>query len=126
MIDNHKKNFAIQLLRRGTYKWFTRWAAEKRSKLERNTYYCECCGIILTKKESQMDHVLPVVDPNTGFNGFDEMIDRMFPSTEFGWQRLCKPCHAEKSTAENAVRKETRKVINKTKALPAKKVPNTK
>ena len=109
-MDQHKKNFAIQTLRRATYKWHTRWAAEKRSKLARNEYFCECCGVVLTKRESQMDHVLPVVDPNTGFNGFDDMIDRMYPSTPEGWQRLCKAmCHPLKTKLENEQRKVTRK-----------------
>jgi hypothetical protein len=104
-----KKAFIISVLRRASYKWFTRWAAEKRSKLERNTYYCECCGIIGGKKDFSMDHVLPVVDPNEGFVGFDSYADRMFPDTEFGWQRLCDPCHSEKTADELITRKETKK-----------------
>lgn len=111
MIDNKKKQFAIQLLRRGTYKWFTRWAAEKRSKLERNTYFCENpeCGVIGGKKDFQMDHVDAVVDPYVGWQGFDSYIDRMFPSTELGWQRLCSFCHDVKTKAEDEIRKKTRK-----------------
>jgi hypothetical protein len=110
-MDNKKKQFVIQLLRRGTYKWFTRWAAEKRSKLERNTYYCENpdCGIIGPKKMFQMDHVKSVVNPETGFVGFDEYIDRMFPSTPEGWARLCRECHAIKTEQENLIRKKNKK-----------------
>lgn len=102
-----KKAFAIQVLRRATYKWSTRWSAEKRSRVGHGQYFCESCGIIERKKNTQLDHVAPVVDPEKGFNGFDEYIDRMYPDTQWGWQRLCKPCHALKSNNENLIRKET-------------------
>jgi len=108
-MDQHKKNFAIQTLRRATYKWHTRWAAEKRSKLGRNEYFCEDCGLICKKRESQMDHHIPVVDPVQGFTGFDDYIDRMYPSTPEGWRRLCKPCHSIKTKQENEIRKTNKK-----------------
>lgn len=106
-MTNQKKNFVIQMLRRGTYKWHSRWRAEKRSKVGRNQYICECCGQVLTKKETQMDHVVPVVDPVRGFVGFDEYADRMYPDDPSGWQRLCKDiCHKAKTDEENLLRKE--------------------
>lgn len=107
-MDKAKKQFAIQTIRRGSYRWPTRWKAEKRSRLSRGVYYCESCGLIIQKKDSQMDHVLPVVDPNVGFNGFDSYIDRMYPDDENGWARLCKPCHKEKTAIENSTRLETK------------------
>lgn len=112
-MDNRKKTFAIQMLRRGTYRWPSRWAAEKRSRVDRGQYFCECCGEILRKKATQMDHVLPVVDPEIGFNGFDDYIDRMYPDTQWGWSRLCKPCHSEKTAGENLIRKENKKKLDK-------------
>lgn len=112
-MDKSKKAFAINTLRRGTYRWHTRWAAEKRSKVGRGEYFCECCGVVMKKKDTQMDHVLPVVDPIVGFNGFDELIDRMFPSDEFGWQRLCRFCHNSKSKMENEIRVEVKQNAKK-------------
>ena len=117
-MDQKKKTFVINILRRASYKWPSRWIAEKRSKLGRNEYYCESCGIISGKKDTAMDHVLPCVDPQKGFEGFDKYADRMFPDTEFGFQRLCHDCHDIKTTQENGIRKET-------KAF-AKKVPKKK
>ena len=116
-MDTHKKNFIIQALRRASYRWKGRWQAENRSKMIREVvgkrkfydYFCEECGLVIEKKNSQMDHVLPIVDPKKGFEGFsDEYMDRFFPYAD-GWQRLCKPCHAIKTAQENDVRTETKK-----------------
>jgi hypothetical protein len=112
-MDNRKKAFAIQLLRRGTYKWSTRWAAEKRSRVGRGEYFCEECGVIHRKKDTELDHVLPVVDPERGFVGFDEYIDRMFPTDQWGWKRLCIPCHETKTNIENEIRRDTKKKLDK-------------
>lgn len=105
-MDKRKKSFVINTLRRASYRWPTRWAAEKRSKIARNEYYCECCGVIGPKRAFQMDHVDPVVDPIEGFVGFDKYIDRMYPDTEQGWQRLCSDCHDKKTEQENNTRKK--------------------
>jgi len=107
-MENKKKNFAISLLRRGSYKWFGRWTAEKRSKLaERNSYLCESCKGTFKKKETAMDHIIPVVDPEKGFTSFDEYIDRLYCEAE-GFQRLCNPCHDIKTAKENGIRKEVK------------------
>lgn len=114
-MDKRKKSFAINILRRGSYRWPSRWIAEKRTHIGRNEYYCECCGVVGPKKSTQMDHVLPVVDPNNGFTGFDDYVDRMYPDNEFGYQRLCIPCHSEKSLQENSIRKDHRPKKSKKK-----------
>lgn len=119
-MDLKKKQFAIQTLRRASYRWMGRWMAEKRSKVGRNQYKCESCNNIFTKKETALDHVVPVVDPVKGFEGFDTYIDRMF-CEETGFQRLCNPCHDAKTTAENGVRKANRKP----RAKKPKKVKET-
>jgi len=108
MIDGFKRNWLKQILRRASYRWPGRWKSEKRSKLERNTYFCEECGIIGGKKDFQMDHKIPVVDPKVGWVSLDEYADRMFCDEE-NFQRLCIPCHEAKTLAEGGVRKETRR-----------------
>lgn len=105
-MDQRKKQFVINILRRATYKWPERWIAEKRSKLERNTYYCEDCGVISGKSGTQIDHHIPVVDPNTGFTTFDDYIERMFCDAS-NLRRLCISCHEAKSAREIVIRKET-------------------
>lgn len=104
-MDAKKKQFIINTLRRASYKWPSRWKAEKRTHIGRNEYFCESCGIVGPKKQFQMDHLVPVVDPEKGFTGFDDYADRMFPDTEKGWQRLCSECHDIKTDKENQIRK---------------------
>lgn len=105
-MDKKVKSFAIQILRRGSYRWWGRWTAEKRSRIGRNQYVCECCGQVLPKKMTSMDHIAPVVDPHVGFNGFDDYISRLYVESN-GWQRLCDDCHQAKSNDENVIRKAT-------------------
>lgn len=114
-MDKRKKAHAISSLRRGTYKWPGRWKAEKRSHVGRGEYLCESCGWISKKKDMAMDHIVPVVDPEKGWDGFDSFIDRLFVD-EDGWQRLCDLCHGIKTKAENLIRKETSKKAKKEKA----------
>lgn len=107
MKDKVKKSFVMNALRRATYRWPGRWKSEKRSHVGRGEYVCECCGLILSKGETQMDHIQPVIDPVEGWTGFDSVIDRMFVY-EDGWQRLCLDCHSVKTLEENSVRKESK------------------
>ncbi len=107
-MDTKKKTFAIQILRRGTYKHYGRWIGEKRSRLGHGTYFCESCGLICKKKDTQLDHKLPAVDPVRGWQGFDEFIDRLYCEPE-NYQRLCIPCHQSKTSDEGVVRKDSKK-----------------
>lgn len=113
MIDKSKKSFTVNILRRGCYKWRGRWMAEKRSKLERNTYFCENpeCGVIGGKKEFQMDHKIPCV-PVTGWDSLDGFADRLYCDEDGLW-RLCKQCHHVKTQEENRQRGEPEKRFKK-------------
>jgi hypothetical protein len=110
-MDKAKKTFTINVLRRGSYKWPGRWLAEKRSALGGGYYYCENpeCGLIVKKKETQMDHILPVIpmDKGTEKTSLDEIADRMYCSPE-GFARLCIPCHSEKTNREGIIRMDNR------------------
>lgn len=122
-MDNYKKTFVINALRRASYRWKGRWTAEKKYKHDgRNQYWCAVCGPekVYSKKETQMDHIVPIVDPTKGFTTFDEWIDRCFVY-EDGWQRLCKEHHAEKTAAEGVVRVETKAKKAKKKATKTNK-----
>ena len=50
-----------------------------------------------------MDHIDPVVNPETGFTTFDDYIERMFCGVA-GFQVLCKSCHDAKTYLENQLR----------------------
>lgn len=102
------KAFLINALRRASYRWPGRYKAAKRSHIGRNEYFCENCGVIHKKKEGQMDHIIPVVNPEKGWEDLDVFADRLY-CDENGWQRLCIPCHDEKTSKENALRKSSKK-----------------
>jgi 5-methylcytosine-specific restriction endonuclease McrA len=97
------KRFLVQGLRRLSYKWPARSEALKRARLERNCYLCNICKNKFTRKEVQLDHIDPIVDPNTGFTTWDSYISKMFCPAE-GYQIICIPCHKEKTEQENIVR----------------------
>lgn len=84
---------------------FTNEVANDRS---RNKYSCAACGGVFRKKEINVDHIEPVVDPENGFTTFDSYIERLFTSVQ-GLQILCIPCHKEKTASEAGDRAETRR-----------------
>jgi len=69
------------------------------------------CKAEVKVKDSQRDHVDPVVPVDGSHDpakpNWDVIIERMMPFVE-GWQVLCKPCHKEKTKAENAERDKNR------------------
>lgn len=101
-MDKSKKQFAINVLRRGSYRHYARWQASNRAKIGRNEYFCEICGVIGPKRNYQLDHKIPVI-PLEGFDNFDNYIDRLYCDVD-GYQLICIPCHKEKSATENAQR----------------------
>jgi 5-methylcytosine-specific restriction endonuclease McrA len=101
-MDKAKKTFAINALRRASYRHYGRYNALKRYKLGRNEYFCNACGWVSGKKDFQLDHIISVV-PVSGWDGFDGFIDRLFCEPD-GYQLLCKSCHQVKSAEENALR----------------------
>lgn len=66
-------------------------------------YKCAVCKKQFTSTNVQVDHILPVVDPETGFVDWDTFIDRMFCEEE-NLQVVCKPCHLKKSKEERKKR----------------------
>ena len=69
---------------------------------------CESCKQIFKKHLVVADHVEPVVDPKTGFQGWDTHYKRMFVPRE-KLQALCKEEHRAKTSEENKERRAVRK-----------------
>ncbi len=104
VVKYDKKKFAIDALRRASYRWPDRDEAMRRARLERGIYKCACCEGSFKRSEINLDHVNPVI-PLTGWDSFDSYIDRIFCDVD-GWSVLCKPCHKSKTFLENQIRKE--------------------
>lgn len=76
--------------------------------MSRGKYKCNICQQIFSKKETQLDHVVPVVNPETGWTTFDDFVERLF-CYEAGYQVLCVQCHNNKTQLENVERREVKK-----------------
>lgn len=109
------KNFVMQTLRRGTYRWpFGHMAGKRAESGERGFKICESCKGTFRSKDVEKDHVEPVI-PVTGFKSWDETIARMFVKST-GYQILCIQCHDNKTKIENQMR-----IFHGQKPLRAKK-----
>lgn len=67
-------------------------------------FTCENCKTVVPRKEKQIDHIDPVVNPATGFTTWDNYIDRLWVEAD-KLMVLCLVCHSKKSVDENARRK---------------------
>lgn len=114
--DNPKlKSFLVNTLRRASYRWPFRDECRKRNRIERNTYQCEHCKQNFTRKETQINHKVPVVDPSKGWENLDVYAERMFVDSD-GFELLCIPCHdklTEEQNKERQITRKKKKVISK-------------
>jgi 5-methylcytosine-specific restriction endonuclease McrA len=102
--------YVLAWLRRGSYRVPMRYEALNSARIERGKYKCATCNEIFGRKDIQVDHIEPVVDPKVGFVDWETFIQRLFCPAS-GLQVLCKPCHKVKSLVEN----EQRRVVKKKK-----------
>lgn len=121
-IPKNVETFALRVLRKASLKWYARNKAYEKAKTPNGTFStgrtkyawkCATCGELFKKKDTQADHMDPVV-PIGGFaNGmpvdFNEFIVRLFCSDK-NWQILCKSCHKEKSAKEAGDRSVQKKI----------------
>jgi 5-methylcytosine-specific restriction endonuclease McrA len=84
-------------------------------------YKCACCKKEFVAADVQVDHILPVVNTQTGFTTWEEYINNMFCEKE-NLQVLCKTCHSVKTQEE----KEERKEYGKAKGQQEQSKPRAK
>jgi 5-methylcytosine-specific restriction endonuclease McrA len=78
------------------------------AKKPRVEYQCSNCQQWHMGKDIQVDHAIPVVDPEVGFVDWNTFIERLFCPQE-NLSVLCKTCHENKTNSEKAVAVERRK-----------------
>ena len=109
-------SFIKSMLRGGSRKWQPISDCLKAARTRRGFYECADCREEVTAskkvdgkrvKNVHVDHIDPVVDPNTGFISWDNTIERMFCEPE-GLQLLCDDCHKVKTDIEKAIAKQRR------------------
>lgn len=91
---------------RGQFRKAWRYYSESR----RECLKARTCVKCNKRTKLYADHVEPVVDPKTGFQGWDVYYERLVKGK---LQAICKSCHAEKTKEENRIRREARKNAKK-------------
>ena len=79
----------------------------KRSGRLAEHYLCASCGGFFVARDVQVDHINPVVDPQTGFEDWWTYMDRLYCEVD-NLQVLCKECHKEKTNEERKERKKNK------------------
>ncbi len=88
--------------------WGPRLAVKRRCKDPNKPGWFICEAKKCSVQIIEVDHIIPVVKPEEGFQGWDKYFESKFV-TEEKLMGLCHVCHKEKSKAENKVRSEIRK-----------------
>ena len=104
------QKFMIRQLRKIGYMWTPRNEALKLAKVEYGVYACGHCKGHFNRKDLAIDHIEPVI-AISGFNGWDEYIDRLFCAVE-NFQVLCKACHKTKTNIENTERRRIKSSVD--------------
>lgn len=94
------KSWLVQHLRRISRQWPPKNWAKANARIERGKYLCAHCEGIFGPNDISLDHIEPVVDPETGFIDWNTYIERLFVQSE-GYQVLCNGCHDIKTELEN-------------------------
>jgi len=81
------------------------WAAMHKVKKDANQYECEGCHKIFKLREVNVDHKVPVIDPEKGWENIQIFASRLFCAQD-NLQVLCTDnCHHNKSVKENKTRR---------------------
>ena len=95
------QNFFIAVLRSKSYMLPNQKIALAKAKVGVGRWKCQLCGKHLVKGEYARDHSSPVI-AISGFVDWNTYIERL----QGPIQIICKkPCHSEKTKAENALRR---------------------
>jgi len=115
--EGRLKTFITSLLRAGFRKYPAKYetlnAAKRGKKVNPASgrmaehYECNKCKKHFPLRDVQVDHILPVVCPKEGFQGWEVYISRLFCAAK-NLQCLCTTCHNAKSKKEGEGRKRAR------------------
>lgn len=109
-------SFVKGTLRRASRFWKPISETLKGANVRRGVYLCNGCkeevpsSIVINNKRVKnavVDHINPVVDPTTGFSGWDDFVNNLY-CERTNLQVLCYSCHSVKSQQERALAKESR------------------
>lgn len=104
------KSFAIQALRRASFRWPPRSQVAKDARVARGLYTCNSCKKEVRNKDKVIDHKIPIVSPVVGWTNFDDFISGLFCEKD-NLQVLCNICNNEKTGKEQSVRRKGKKKV---------------
>lgn len=123
-MNNRIKRSIISHARRLSLSWEPRKIAKDKCKVAPALHRCSKCGILCYEGQSdknyddyvekfapetilfegiKMDHIAPVIDPVSGFSGWDKFYEALF-CDEINFRGICGPCHDKKTSTEDKVR----------------------
>lgn len=115
--EGRKKAFIIAALRSATRRYPPKFQTLKDAATEKKInvktgriaqhYECNICKGEFPAKEMNIDHIVPAVDPKTGFTTWDDFVERLFCPKE-NLQAVCVPCHTTKTKGEREFAKGER------------------
>lgn len=103
-------------LRKLSMKWGPINQCKKDARVSRGVYRCAICGKDVPcsikekgkrKQNVFVDHIVPIISPEMGFESWDTTISRMFCEKE-NLQLVCRSCHTLKTQEEQRIAKERR------------------
>ncbi len=111
-------SFIKNNLRRASMKWAPIGQCLREATTRRGFKMCAGCltevPVTVTQEGSRkrvknvhVDHVVPIIAPETGFTTWDDCINRMFCELD-NLQVLCSSCHATKTEEEKQIAKQRR------------------
>ena len=111
-------SFVTSALRQASRRWAPLNDVQKEARVRRGIYLCAHCKeeVPASTRDGRkrvknvfVDHIKPIVNPETGFTSWDEYVDSIF-CEEDNLQVLCKSCHDTKSNEERATSARTRAI----------------
>ena len=111
------KSFIKSALRSAQRRWAPLNEVKKAARVSRGLYLCNMCKETVPPtikdgrkrvKNIAVDHISPIINPETGFTTWDECIENMFCERD-NLQLLCKACHDKKSAEERGIAAEARR-----------------
>jgi 5-methylcytosine-specific restriction endonuclease McrA len=102
-ISGKRKQFVVGTLRRASMRWPPRNEIIKNARVDRGLYECAMCKGHFKREYIDIDHIIPVIDVQSGFTNWEDYVTRLLPDVD-GFQALCKTCHESKTILEDHMR----------------------
>ena len=117
MTEAQFQTFVKNQLRGASWKWAPISEVMKDARVTKGVYLCAACNCNVPTTEKVngkriknvfVDHILPIIDPETGFTTWDDFINKLYCEKE-NLQVLCGECHDRKTAEERTAAVERRK-----------------